>query len=206
MDRLTFNQETETLNMDIYLPNCDDATHTSRRPLLIWFHGGAFIAGNKEDQSIQRLCKVFAQRGYVTASVNYRKGFVSDDNQWSCNYPNYECVFAFDSAEWIRAAYRGVQDGKGALRYLINNHSQFRIDTNNVFVAGESAGSFISLGVALLDTSIERPIETFAINNVPKPSPNTITNCIYNSGKTFGASIPETRLGRDRWNHRTNNN
>lgn len=181
---INFNGVIDTLKMDIYTPICDDATHTSKKPLMVWIHGGAFLAGDKNDASITKLCKQFAKRGYVTASIDYRLGFISDDAAWTCSYPGYSCVFAADSAEWMRAWYRSVQDAKGALRYLINRNSQYRIDVNNVFVSGESAGALVALGVGLLDTIIERMPQTFAIGAVPKPNTNTST-CPYNANKTF---------------------
>lgn len=185
----------DTLQMDIFLPKCDDITHTAKRPLLMWIHGGAFLAGDKNDVSIQDLCKQYAKRGYVTASIDYRLGFISDDAYWECNYPNYSCVFATDSAEWVRSYYRAIQDGKGALRYLINRYQQYGIDTNNVFVAGESAGAFVALGISLLDTLIERPVQTFGIADAPLPHANNL-NCVYNIGKTFtGTSVPRPDLG-----------
>ncbi len=192
---INFNGQIDTLKMDIYLPVCENQSSRTNRPLLLWIHGGAFLAGNKEDQSIQTLCKSFARRGYVTASIDYRLGFVADDLAWQCNYPNYSCVFAADSVEWARAYYRAVQDGKGALRYLINRHQEFNIDTNNVFIAGESAGSMTALGVGLMDTAPERPNHTYAMANVPRP--NSITNnCIYNQGINFnGNSISRPDLG-----------
>ncbi len=189
-----FNGQTDTLLLDLYLPANDDPSPNYRRPLLLWVHGGAFLAGSKDDLSIARLCKAFAQRGYATASINYRLGFVSDDIAWSCNYPNYSCVFATDSLEWHRALYRGIQDGKGALRYLLNRHAQYRLDTSNVFVAGESAGAFVALGIALLDTTAERLPATFALADVPKPSANTFA-CQYNLGKTFSGPIARPDLG-----------
>ncbi|MBL7773841.1 MAG: carboxylesterase family protein [Chitinophagaceae bacterium] len=181
---INFNGGTDSLTMDIYLPQCDMQAQTTRRPLMLWIHGGAFLAGNKDESSIQSFCKSFAKRGYVTATINYRLGFISDDNLWQCNYPNYSCVFSGDSAEWVRAYYRSVQDAKGALRYLVNRHQQFRIDTSNIFVCGESAGAFTALGVGLMDTLIERPLETFALPALPKP--NTATaSCEFNLGKLF---------------------
>jgi hypothetical protein len=172
----------DTLKLDLFLPKCDDPTHDSKRPLMLWFHGGSFLAGNKEDASIQYLCKEFAKRGYVTASVQYRLGFVADDNLWQCNYPNYSCFFASDQAEWMRAYYRAVQDGKGALRYLINRSDTYRIDPQNVFISGESAGALLSLGIGLLDTENERPDQTRALSPAPKPNAGTL-NCSYNVSK-----------------------
>jgi hypothetical protein len=185
-----FNGQKDTLRMDIYMPKCPGT-----KPLLLLIHGGAFLAGDKNDASIQALCKSFARRGYVTASIGYRLGFVSDDNAWSCNYPNYNCVFATDTAEWVRSYYRAVQDGKSALQYLINRHKILGIDTSAVFVAGESAGGFLALGVGLMDNDSERPKQTYAINDAPRPHSNTL-QCSYNIGKTFSTtSVSRPDLG-----------
>ena len=190
-----FNGGTDTLKMDIYTPYCDDQAHIATRPLLLVIHGGAFLAGDKGESNITAICKQFAKRGYVTASINYRLGFISDKLAWNCNYPNYSCVFSTDSAEWYRAYFRAIQDGKGALRYLINRHKSFRIDTSNVFLAGESAGAIISLGIGLMDTASEKPLQAYAISDAAKPNTNT-ANCPYNAGKTFSNSlIPRPDLG-----------
>lgn len=166
---INFNNNTDTLKMDIYSPICDDPTHTSRRPLLICIYGGGFIGGNRKDPSIIDNCTAFAKRGYITAAIDYRLGYVFDELHWLCNFPNYACFFATDKEEWARAYYRAVQDGKGALRYLINRNEEWRIDTNNVFLMGESAGAFVALGVGLLDTIAERQPATFALSNVHRP-------------------------------------
>jgi hypothetical protein len=185
----------DTLKMDIYAPICSDVNQSSKRPLLIWVHGGAFLAGDKSETSITNMCRQFARRGYVTASINYRLGFVADDAAHTCNYPNYNCIFATDTSEWSRAYFRAIQDGKGALRYLLNRASTWQIDPSNVFIAGESAGSFVALGVALLDTLIEKPFSAYAINNAPKPAANTNT-CQYNVGKTLSnTTITRPDLG-----------
>jgi len=191
---IDFNGNTVNLAMDIYEPKCPVNAQISRWPLLLVIHGGAFIEGSKNDVSVQDYCKEFARRGYVTASISYRLGFISDDNAWTCNYPNYSCVFASDTAEWYRAYYRGIQDAKGALRYLINRNQLLSIDTNNVFLVGESAGAFLALGVGLLNDASERPTSTFALGNIPAPNANTM-NCTHNIGQTFNPTISRPDLG-----------
>lgn len=192
---INFNGNSESLTLDLYSPICDDLNETAKRPLLIWIHGGAFLLGSKDDPSIVDMCIEFAKRGYLTAGINYRKGFVADNTAWSCNYPNYSCVFASDAAEWDRAYYRAVQDGKGALRYLVNRNQQYNIDTQNIFVAGESAGAFLAMGVALLDVDSERPEATFQLDDAPLPHPST-QSCAYNLNQTFsGNTVPRPDLG-----------
>lgn len=182
---VNFNGGIDTLQMNIYSPICNDAV--SRRPLMLIIHGGAFLAGNRYDPNIIKMTRDFAKRGYVTATIEYRLGFVSDDNAWTCNFADYPCVFGTDSAEWYRSSFRAIQDGKGALRYLINRNAQYRIDTNNVFIAGESAGGFVAMGVGFMDTISERPILANALASVPPPHISA-QNCTYNVGKTFTTS------------------
>ncbi|HRP90036.1 MAG TPA: carboxylesterase family protein [Edaphocola sp.] len=177
-----FNGLADTLEMDIYLPQCDDSLHISKRPLMIWIHGGAFVSGDKSD--VTGLCQQFARKGYVTASVNYRLGFVSDNAFWNCNFPNYNCIFAADTAEWYRANYRAIQDVKGAIRFFVNRKDSFRIDVDNIFVSGVSAGAITAMGVALMDTASERWMQTFALDKLPKPNSSTL-NCQHNQGESF---------------------
>lgn len=131
----------EDLYMDVYVPDGDD---NPKRPLIIFAHSGGFINGAKDVDDMVAICGSFARKGYVTASIAYRKGFDPLDAE---------------SAE--RAAYRGLQDGKAAVRYFKENASLYDIDTNYIFFGGMSAGGFISLGVGYMDKEAERPASTY---------------------------------------------
>jgi predicted esterase len=72
-------------------------------------------------------------RGFVTASANYRLGHDFSE------YGQY------------KARYRAIQDGNAALRFLVQNANAARIDTNWVFVGGQSAGSLLALGMIYAD-------------------------------------------------------
>ena len=61
----------EKLMLDVFMPSNDTAT---KRPVLIFFHGGGFQNGNRKLGIGQTICKQFASRGYVTVSVSYRLG------------------------------------------------------------------------------------------------------------------------------------
>lgn len=187
------NQE-DTLLMDIYTPMCENEFARKKFPLVVWIHGGAFLTGSKNDQTIESLCKKFAQQGYVAVSINYRLGFVGDEGLWQCNFPNYNCLFATDSAEWARAYHRAIQDANGAIRFLVNRDDEYQIDINNIFVGGESAGALTALGVGLMDTPEERLPQTYAISSVNKPN-DAALNCEYNIGKTFPNTINRPDLG-----------
>ncbi|HEY8399668.1 MAG TPA: T9SS type A sorting domain-containing protein [Cytophagaceae bacterium] len=181
------------LKMDISYP-VDAPERLCGNPLILLIHGGGFSTGSKTDPTIKRLREEFAKRGYVAAAINYRLGYFPSKISKNCNISGWNCLNVADSAEWYRAAYRGIQDAKGALRYLINNKEQYKINPALVFVAGESAGAFISLGVAYLDHPDEKPITAFAIAPVETPHSDYYSPCIKNS--TYNIPIDDMDLNR----------
>ncbi len=140
----TFAGTVIPLTMDIYTPDGDVITE---RPAIVFVHGGTFVTGSKNDSEVVALCKAFVHRGYVTVSINYRIGF------------NFSSDPAILQAEAIKALLRGVQDGKGAFRYLYktakNMGNLYKIDTTNLFFAGVSAGAFIGNHIAYMQTIAE---------------------------------------------------
>jgi predicted esterase len=118
--------------MDLYYPNLVVDT-APKRPFIILFHGGGFSSGDKQSGDIRDLCVHLALRGFVCASVNYRLGHDFSE------YGQY------------KARYRAIQDGNAALRYVVNNANAVRIDTNWLFVGGQSAGSLLALGMVYAD-------------------------------------------------------
>ena len=131
----------EDLTLNVNVPDNDN---NQKRPLIIFAHSGGFLNGSKDVDNMIAICDSFAQKGFVTATIDYRKGFNPLDDE---------------SAE--RAVYRGIQDGKTAVRYFKTNASLYDIDTNYVFFGGMSAGGFIALHVGYMDKESERPLSTF---------------------------------------------
>lgn len=132
-----------TLRMDIYQPNPQIDTLT-KRPVIIFCFGGGFVTGSRTETSMVQLCQAFARRGFVTATIDYRLGM---------NISNQELS--------KRAVYRGVQDGRSAVRFFRNNAATYRVDPNQIYIAGHSAGAFIALHNIYLDKESERPASTF---------------------------------------------
>lgn len=190
---INFNNTSVDLHMDIFLPKCQDTS--TIRPLMIVAHGGGLIAGSYKDGSIQDICAQFARRGYVTASVEYRLGYINDDSDHQCNLPNYPCLFATDTLEWYRAYFRAIQDIKGATRYLVNRKDQFHIDEQNVFVVGESAGAIVTMGAAYMDDPSEKPAAAYAVSSVNETYQNAQDNCEHNMNEVFNGPIPRPDLG-----------
>lgn len=192
-ESINFAGENKTLLLDISYPT-NDTPGACGRPMALIIHGGAWAAGSKNDNTIVRLREDFAKRGYVAVAINYRLGYFPTDISKNCNVPNWNCLNLADSSEWIRAWYRGVQDAKGALRYMINNKTSYDIDPSNIFVFGESAGAYIANGVGYLDYWEEKPADCYAINDVPAPHQNYYNACIQ--GSAYDIPIGNMDLSR----------
>jgi len=67
----THNGTSQSLAMDLYLPV---ETNPAPRPVMMFFHGGSFVGGTRNDAVMTQLCQEFARRGYVTATASYRLG------------------------------------------------------------------------------------------------------------------------------------
>lgn len=177
---INYAGNTETLLLDIYKPKNDN---NCNRPVMVLVHGGAWIAGSKEDPDLILLSREFARRGWVVANINYRLG-----THKTSSYTMYAlcnatlatpCGYICDSAEVYRANYRAMQDTKGAIRFMKNRFLLDSIDVNNVFVAGESAGAFNALSVAFMTEESEKPANCGAITAAPTPDADLLTyGCI----------------------------
>ena len=155
------------LDMDIYEPANDNE---SQRPVIIFLHPGAFFSGSKESDDMVSLSNSAAKRGYVAISANYRLGL------------NIVSTYSGE-----RAVYRGVQDASALVRYLREYHEELRIDPDNIFIWGSSAGSFIGLHLAYSDDS-ERPESTYGGGNDPDLS------CIDCEGNNYNHSSKPNAL------------
>lgn len=131
----------QDLQLDVYYPQLSADT-MSKRPLVILIHGGAFMAGNRNDMAFQ--CREYAKRGYVAATLTYRLG-------WGCTASDGlgVCLFCQGLAnKMYNSIYRATQDARAATRYLVSNAATFKVDTSKIFIGGESAGSITALATA----------------------------------------------------------
>ncbi|MGZ3866517.1 MAG: T9SS type A sorting domain-containing protein [Bacteroidia bacterium] len=134
----TWSGSAQSLTLDFYQPTADTC---QARPLIIWAHGGSFIGGSSTDADVVSLSQHFAKKGFACASINYRVGF----------YP-------FDSANAVKAVVRAVQDMKAAIRFFYKDRrttNTYKIDTNNIFIGGSSAGAITALHTEYLDRDCE---------------------------------------------------
>jgi len=100
----------ERNKLDIYVPKGDGPF-----PLLVWIHGGAWRAGNK-DTNVFGLALL--NKGYAVASINYRFS----------NHAVYPAQ---------------IHDCKGAIRFLRANAKKYKFDPDHIGVSGASAGGHL---------------------------------------------------------------
>jgi para-nitrobenzyl esterase len=135
------------LQMDIYQPMGDTQ---ALRPLVVLAHGGSFVTtggGREDDSTILWLCRDLATKGYVTASIDYR--LTTDAN----------LVYPLNGDSAISEVLEAIGDGKASVRYfykdVLTNGNSYKIDTNNIFIGGNSAGAVLAMQYAYVDSESE---------------------------------------------------
>ena len=134
--------ETQKLFMDIVEPKGDTL---SRRPVIVFAFGGGFVSGKRQDMLL--FTSVFAKRGYVCATIDYR---IWDTQK----------LGAPDSSKIVPVSVQAIMDMKASLRYLYKSAKEgnpYKIDTNNIIVGGVSAGAITAMNVAHMDSTDNIP-------------------------------------------------
>jgi len=124
------------LELDVYRPAGD---RESRRPAVIFVHGGSFSGGDKASGPSAELAASFPKLGYVAFSINYRllapKGACSGSTAGS-----NACVLA---------AVAAITDAQAAVRWVRSHAEYYGVDPGRIGIAGESAGGITATGVGL---------------------------------------------------------
>ncbi|GLV55095.1 carboxylesterase [Dictyobacter sp. S3.2.2.5] len=120
----------------LYLNIWSPAADGQKRPVLVWIHGGAFIAGSGADPWYDGAS--FARNGdVVVVTFNYRLGM-----------PGFLYLDELGGKDYGYSANCGLLDQIAALEWVCDNIEQFGGDPANVTLAGESAGA-MSIGILL---------------------------------------------------------
>ncbi len=110
--------------LDVYMPQgAIDA------PVIVFFHGGGLLAGDKTYG--KTIATSLVKRGFGVVSANYRLS------------PNY-------------AHPAHVQDTAAATAWVINNIAAYGGDAKNVFIAGHSAGAYLAALLAIDRSYLEK--------------------------------------------------
>ncbi len=139
----------QPLRAQFYTPDGDTKKD---RPLIIYLHTGNFIpytfngscGGTTTDSTNVEVATRLAKMGYVVAVVEYRQGWLPTLEQ--------ELLKRYTL---IQAAYRGVQDVNGYIKYFKKSVKEqsnpHGIDTTKITVWGQGTGGYLSLAAAFLN-------------------------------------------------------
>jgi acetyl esterase/lipase len=113
------------LILDVYVPG---RPHASPRPLIIYIHGGGWVAGHTRQAGaiadFPRTLASLAAEGFVVASLEYR---LSGEARFPAQ----------------------LQDVRAAIRFLRTNAARYGIDPGRVGIWGGSAGGHLAALAAL---------------------------------------------------------
>lgn len=122
--------------MDIYIPK---GAKEARYPVVVTLHGGEWWSGDKKD--IERYTSTILASDCIHVNMNYRllgNGIVKD-----FGLPYEQMLTDIDVA----------------LDYLVQNATQYRIDTSRAGIAGYSSGGHLALLYAYTKTNAPIPIQ-----------------------------------------------
>lgn len=117
--------------LDIHIPDL-----VSPKGLLIFFHGGAFIGGDKSDIFEEYLSSIFLKiikKGIIIVSANY--SFLDSDDS--------------------RGVLTSLEDGKNVISFLEQNRNLLNLNDSEIVLSGVSAGAGISLWNGFRDNKFE---------------------------------------------------
>ena len=121
-DKVPVSEDCLTLN--VWTPSLD----TGKRPVMVWFHGGAFSYGSAN--SSRTAGANLARRGdIVVVTVNHR-----------LNIFGFLDLAAFGGEEFAHSGNAGMLDLIAALQWVRDNITNFGGDPNNVTIFGQSGG------------------------------------------------------------------
>jgi acetyl esterase/lipase len=132
---------TVDLVLDLYEP----VDAPPGRPAMVMIHGGGFKGGSRSAESMTGFAQYFAERGWVTVSIDYR---VADQHGTVPAELIARAEAEVEDAErrdQLLAMYPAARDAKAAVRWLTANADTFQIDVDHITALGGSAGSFLAV-------------------------------------------------------------
>jgi para-nitrobenzyl esterase len=125
-------QSEDCLYLNVFAP----AAAGSKRPVLVWIHGGAFTIGSGS-QPFYDMRPLVRRGDAVLVTVNYRLGALG-----------FLHLAELAGEDFAGAANAGILDQVAALEWVRDNIAAFGGDPGSVTIFGESAGG-MSVGTLL---------------------------------------------------------
>lgn len=124
---ISYSNASSNCKLDIYIPNVG----TKPYPVIVYFHGGAFVIGTRKDDALEPMLRGVG-RGYAVISVDYR---LSKEARFPAM----------------------IYDAKTAIRFVRAKAKEYDLDQNKIAVWGPSSGGWITsmLGATNGDMAFE---------------------------------------------------
>lgn len=119
--------------LDIVYPSIGNPPHK----VIVAIHGGGWSSGDRKSASL-KMIQMATQQGYAVINVGYR---LTDEAKWPAQ----------------------LHDVKAAIRFIRANAKQYRFDTRNIVVWGNSAGGHLASMLAATNGMEE--MEDLAMGN-----------------------------------------
>lgn len=116
----------DCLRINVFTPGIADG---KKRPVLVWFHGGGFIAGNGIEQDGYNGENLSRKGDIVFCSVNHRLGPIGFTN-----------LAGVGGGKFAESGNVGILDLVAALEWVRDNIENFGGDPENVTIMGQSGG------------------------------------------------------------------
>ena len=175
-------QSQDCLYLNVWTPVADAA----RRPVMVWFHGGAFLLGSGSTM-IYDGSRLAHDGDVVVVTCNYRLG--------ALGYLNWRSLAA-TTGDALPETNLGLRDQIAVLEWVRDHIECFGGDPGNVTIFGESAGA-MSVGT-LLGTPAAKGLfhaailQSGAAHNVTTPKQAALTAAHFFDG--LGIEQPSREL------------
>jgi acetyl esterase/lipase len=158
------------LTLDLYRPPRSLARPAAGFPLVIYIHGGGWLAGNARRSvpfvDFPGVLASLSSRGYVVASIEYR---LSGEAKFPAQ----------------------VEDLKESIRWLRLNAASYDIDSSHVMAWGVSAGGYLSV-MAAVDCDrgefdpAQRVRSSVPDAKAPEVASATVSDCVQGAVSWYG--------------------
>jgi para-nitrobenzyl esterase len=176
----SYGTSEDCLTLNIFRPfDFDDPL-----PVMVWIHGGSFVAGTAGDPLFDG--SKLAQAGIIVVTLNYRLGAFG----W-LTHPALA-----DGASDRSSANFGMMDQIAALRWVHENITGFGGDPNNVTLFGTSSGA-VSVALLMLCEQSRDLFQKAILESVPGRERVRAMDMAESVGKQFFQAVARDQSGPD---------
>lgn len=115
-DDIAYGPVSEWQLLDVYQPEHAEDAEKKNFPVIVSVHGGSWVYGDKE--RYQFYCMQLAQQGFAVVNFTYRLA-----PEWKFPAP--------------------LEDTNLVMAWILEHAPQYKLDPNNIFMVGDSAGAQI---------------------------------------------------------------